>query len=282
MNIDGLNRLRSLDAAPETELTEAEQRRADAGLARILVSDAAAPAPRAPRRRARLLRWVALPVAAAAATAVAFAVVPGLQSPHAYASWTSDPSVLNGTDRSVADAACRDANLDLVRPDLVLAERRGDWVAVLYRDLAPAGTPEAEASCVVHLPSGSDNADVVSLARGGGGGVVPGPDEITRGGIFQSGGNGGLPWERPRPVMALTLGLVGDDVAAVTIRLADGTSVEATVADGTYAAWWPGEAFDPDTLGAPSGEGGPEVSFTYDVTLKDGSVLTDSEPSHGD
>jgi hypothetical protein len=79
--------------------------------------------------------------------------------------------------------------------------------------------------------------------------------------------------------MSLTHGLVGDDVAAVTIRLADGQSVEATVTDGTYVVWWPGTAFDPASVDGPSGEGGPEPSFTYDVTLDDGTVIPNSQPS---
>jgi hypothetical protein len=279
MNTDTMTRLRSLAAAPDTKLTETERLRADAGLARILASDVAATPSTAALRRVRVTRWVAIPVAAAAAAA-AFVVLPGLQqAPNAYASWTPEPDTLTDADRSVLDAACRSKDLDLVRPDLALAERRGDWVALLYLDRAPVEAPEMVATCVAFLPPGGDSAEDVSLARAGGGGFVPGPDEITEGAIFQSGGNRGTLWEPARPLMSLTHGLVGDGVAAVTIRLADGQAVEATVTDGTYVVWWPGEAFGTASLGGPSGEGGPEPSFTYDVTLEDGTVVIDSEPS---
>jgi hypothetical protein len=38
----------------------------------------------------------------------------------------------------------------------------------------------------------------------------------------------------------VALGRVGAGVTAVTLVLTDGTSVQATVADGLYIAWWPG------------------------------------------
>ena len=38
----------------------------------------------------------------------------------------------------------------------------------------------------------------------------------------------------------LTVGRVGTDVTGVTLVLGDGTSVQATVTNGWYAAWWPG------------------------------------------
>ena len=68
-------------------------------------------------------------------------------------------------------------------------------------------------------------------------------------------------------------------IVAVTIH-AGGRTVEASIADGTYAAWWPGTAFDPTTLDAPSGPGGPEPAITYDVTLRDGTVLQDVTSVH--
>jgi hypothetical protein len=73
-------------------------------------------------------------------------------------------------------------------------------------------------------------------------------------------------------------GKVGPDVAALTIH-AFGQAVETSIKDGTYAAWWPGQAFDLSERLPPSSEGGPEPQLTYDVTLTDGTVLTDVAPS---
>lgn len=41
----------------------------------------------------------------------------------------------------------------------------------------------------------------------------------------------------------ILLGLVGTDVRSVTLTLSDGKTVRATVANSTYAAWWPGPAY---------------------------------------
>ena len=38
----------------------------------------------------------------------------------------------------------------------------------------------------------------------------------------------------------IALGRVGSGVTAVTLNLSDGTVVQTTVANGMYAAWWPG------------------------------------------
>ena len=73
-------------------------------------------------------------------------------------------------------------------------------------------------------------------------------------------------------------GKVGADVAALTIH-AFGQTVETSIKDGTYAAWWPGQAPTLSELLPPSGEGGPEPQPPHDVTLTDGTVLTDVAPS---
>ncbi len=75
--------------------------------------------------------------------------------------------------------------------------------------------------------------------------------------------------------VSMTSGAVGDDIAAVTLH-ADGLTVEATVENDRFVAWWPGAAFDPATMGQPSGEGGAEPFITYDLVLKDGTRIDDA------
>ena len=72
---------------------------------------------------------------------------------------------------------------------------------------------------------------------------------------------------------------MGPEVAEVTIH-ADGLAIEATVEDGTFAAWWPGGVFDTSQVPVGGGEGGPTVAVTYDITLRDGTVLKDVVPTH--
>jgi hypothetical protein len=60
-------------------------------------------------------------------------------------------------------------------------------------------------------------------------------------------------------------GHVGSDVTGVTVHTPIGTDVEASVANGRFAAWWPSAK--------PSSEN-PEVmgTWTYTVTLADGTT----------
>jgi len=75
----------------------------------------------------------------------------------------------------------------------------------------------------------------------------------------------------------VTDGAVGTDVRGVTIH-AGALTVQATVENGHYAAWWPGSAFDRGPL---DGEGHrePRLNLHYDLSLADGSVLLDVEPT---
>lgn len=275
MNPTDLTLLRNLDAAPDVPLEPTQLLRSGARLEQILASDPDHPETGnalAPVRRRVRPRWVAIPAVAAAVLAVGVVApqLTGLDAA-AYASWTPQPSELSRADHSVADDACRDEGLDLRAPRLDLAERRGEWVALLYT----SGTDPMATTCMARLPVGSDHAEHVDLGRAGGQGAVPVGDQFTQGPIFQNGG------KRPfglgnRPIISITLGDVGKEVAGVTITTAAGQQVEATVANGRYVVWWPGYAFDPD-FDAPSGEGGPEPTFTYTVTLTDGTVIEDAD-----
>lgn len=271
MNLD-LTELRPLDAAPERGLDDAARRRAEAGLRRILTADVEEP-PASPTHtatsRRRVARWLAIPAAAAAALALT-SVLPGRAGPDpAYASWTPVPRQAAAADRAVADGACRRAGLDLSAPTLALAERRGNWMVLLYTSSEPVVT-----ACMAHLPPGDDTAGDIDRARAGGRGAVPRGGQFTEGAIFQFGGARAF-GRRDRPTVSLTEGEVGEDVAALSIQTEDGRDVRATVADGRYVAWWPGEAFG----SGREGNGAPAPSFTYTVTLTDGTVVRDAQPT---
>lgn len=294
--------LRTLDAAPAGEPVDRE-RQAHL-LAAVMASDptaewgtaldAAAPglAPGSsagwipPRRHP--WRRVALATGATAALAAGVVALPGLGSSYAYASWTATPtSVAPGELARVVDA-CRDqlgtiggAPAPSVRAsDLAvrLAERRGTWVAVLLATTTP-NAYEWTASCLAELPAGSgaDPTHVSSAAAGGGGFAAPTGRDFTEGAIAEFGKDTGLFGSGRQEPASVTSGRVGSDVVGVTIH-SQGVSVQASVKDGTYAAWWPGLAFNPADAGLPSGEGGPRPTITYDVTLRDGTVLKNAAP----
>lgn len=272
--------LRSLDAADAADapLAPLQQREAAALLERIVatpvISDDTSLGAPGQKRLPRKLFWV--PVAAAA-VAVGSIVIPGLGgSATAYASWTATPSAVAALDLAAVTAACRRLVADNRGPDGVsfdvatipvdLAERRGDFVAVLFHQ----DNPDYSVSCVATNRPGSGDVHDVTAAAGGGSGPtwVPPAGRLTEGGISQFG---------TKPPASFTDGAVGAGVVGVTIH-AGPDVITATVKNGRYAAWWPGRAFADGPL-PPSGEGGPRTILTYDVTLSDGTTKTNVAPA---
>ena len=272
-----LNALRTLDAAPRGAADDASDRRAAARLEQILATDPTetpgSGAPASPRRSTARPRWLVLPAVTVAAVG-ALVIVPAVTRPDpAYASWTSVPTALTEAERTIAVTACLDSDGSLTSAEPLLAERRGEWVGVVIAGETAPGIP-AVTDCLMHLPSGSDRADDVTWGSAGGQGAVPDGTEFTDGSISQFSDNGlfGL---GARPTVSFNVGDVGADVAAVTIVDADGQTVHATVDNGRFVAWWPGRAFGNET----EGNGGPAPALTYDLTLRDGTVVTDAEPT---
>lgn len=267
--------LRTLDAAPRRTPDEASRRRAEARLEQILAANPsgtpAAPPRVSPLRPTQKTRWLALSAVAVIAIG-ALVIVPTVTRPDpAYASWTPVPSTLTEAERTIAVTAClqSDGGLKSARP--LLAERRGEWVGVVIDGEMNAEVP-ATTSCLMHLPIGSDHAESLTWGSSGGQGAVPIGGQFTDGSISQFGG-GGLFGLWARPTVSFNVGDVGSDVAAVTIVDADGQTVQATVDDGRFVAWWPGRAFGDET----EGNGGPAPSLTYSLTMRDGTVIDDAE-----
>lgn len=268
-----LDAFRPLDSAPQGDLDEAGQIMANARLQQILAIDpdnGKTENGTIGKRRSKPARRIAAPIALAAVAAItATAVIlPGSgNNDAAYASWNAVPGSISSPDRAVADAACR-GHLDLSAPQLDLAERRGEWVVLLY-----TASEHMAGMCLAHLPVGAQKTDNIDFSRGGGDqGFLPVAGEFTQGNIAEFRG-GNMFGVGERPEIALTHGNVGEDVAAVTITTPDGQLVEATVQDGKYAAWWPGRALDD-----LEGNGGPATAISYTITLKDQTVIKGATP----
>jgi hypothetical protein len=268
MNVHTESALRSLDAAA-APLTEPERHRATIALERIVTTAAPTGAPQPgtltpARSRHRLI----LVPAAALVLTVALVVVQSVRADdQAYASWTAVPATVAGHDLDAVAAACKDklrgSDIDLDRAGLVLAERRGDHVALLFR----TDDPDMSAVCLARNPRGSTEVDGVDTAVGGSSGpaLQAPPESYTQGTIAQLDG------------ASVTDGAVGDEVRGVTIH-AGTLTVEASVQNGRYAAWWPGDAFKSGAL-PQSGAGNPELILTYDLILRDGAVIHDAQPT---
>ncbi len=261
--------LRDLDPAPTTVLTDAERERADTTFARIVATPSHDQVPQEPehprRRRSRLLVPMGL-VGAAGAAVPALLLAGG----SAFASWTPTPEPLTGVAVAEAGTTCLAA---LGVPDqgekVMIAERRGDWTYVLF------GGPNSEGACL--MPEGlvghQDPAD--HKKEGFFGDYDTDPVEaptVTRDRIVETESmQGSVPtnglWHfgDDEEWVSSVDGYVGSDVTGVTVHTPTGTDVEASVANGRFAAWWPS---------AKPGSENTEVlgAWTYTVTLADGTT----------
>lgn len=280
--------LRTLDPAAG-ELETAANQRADALLARILTTppgepltgiDAGTSIPAGAAKRPAFMpidpamssrrhrRWLVLPAAAATLVA-AWAALPSLLPvTPAYATWTSTPTPVTGPAYDKTVGACQKAMASSAdrgegpyRPDpraetarTVLAEQRGQVILVsLISDNDSAYSCMFDAARPGRPHSASGGIATVSTPSS-----PPLDDDQLRSlGPGMSGG--------PEGGFAHTQGRVGADVRTVTIH-SSGMTLEASVTDGVFAAWWPiSGSFEEPMI----------MDIRFDVTLADGRVLMD-------
>jgi hypothetical protein len=170
-------------------------------------------------RRHRVRRLPAFGALAATGTAAAVAalVALGSSAAPAFAGWQSTPTT---PARGQLAQAAQTCGRDLGSP--VLTDSRGPYTASIYAN------PTTSDVCL--------NGNGISMS-----GVDTSAAPVTVGpGQIQLAGRG----MRDSAGDALTLvdGRIGAGVTAVTIERSDGSSVQATVANGWYLAWWPGTA----------------------------------------
>ena len=257
--------LRDLDPAPKTALTNEELERAEATFARILATPSHDQAPEeSDRPRLRWSRLLVLGLVGAAVPALL------LGSGPVFASWTPKPQPLTAAAAAEAATTCRTV---LEVPDqgepVVIAERRGGWTYVLI-----AG-PQAEGFCLmpVDLVGHQDPAD--HRQEGFFGGYTTDPVEaptpardriVETENIAGSVPTPGLwPFNNDEGWFSSVEGYVGRDVTGVTVHTPVGTDVEASVASGRFAAWWPSDQPSSENLEVMG-------AWTYTVTLADGST----------
>ncbi|MBC9953943.1 hypothetical protein ICM05_04695 [Leucobacter sp. cx-42] len=265
MNID--DKIRALDAAA-THPDVRQRAAAD----RLLEEIVSAPPKRRQRLRERpragLTMRVGVVVALGACAAVAMLVLPqqGSAKVPAIATWTATTEPVTPIELDVAREACRatlaEFDLEIPKsPTTVLSERRGDLIGLTLW----GADPETVLTCLVELPPGASR---VLAATGGaelGDSAAPAspPGNMVGGVVWDLDLAGGK--------ASIASGAVGPDVSAVTVRFGD-TAVQATVADGRYAAWWP--TSDLRLFSSPH----PFGQITFDLTLTDGTTKTGVQP----
>lgn len=160
-------------------------------------------------------------------------------------SWAAVPSAPSATSVAAATAACNWLNDRNGSPILtgtpVLTEGRGSYTAAIYVD------GHTTRICISNGQHTGTSLEMNNMSLHFD--AAPGPDQLGN----PSGSGGGAPGF-PTSTGSTTThgyedvkGLAGSDVSAVTFRFADGTTVEATVQNGWYFAWWPGDSW-PSTV----------------------------------
>ncbi len=191
-------------------------------------------------RRRRL--WAAMGTGGTALTGGLVAAILMLSSGASVAEgWTAVPSAPSAAAVAAATAACNWAHDQNGPPVLtgtpVLTEGRGSYTAAIYVN-----------GQVAHICISNSQHTGTSLAMDHTSlffDAAPGPDQLGlpvgfgAGAVgFPGSANSGAAGQEEN-----VSGLAGNDVSAVTFDFADGSTVEATVQNGWYFAWWPGDSW---------------------------------------
>lgn len=226
---------------------------------RTLPSDAPTTARRPARTGGIVMRnrgWATVGLASAAVAAALLlpTVVNTIGSP-AFASWTSEPQVLSASKAAQLQDDCLATPTGVVdggtvgAPTAALSEVRGDFSFTLV------ATDRAVGSCFVldEAPTGPQGEQEQAAHTWMAASDLPAPPPdgttVSWGGSFSSA----------EGTYTSALGRVGSDVVSVTLTAADGRRVQASVSQGYFLAWWPGESED---------------ELTVDCTLADGSTTS--------
>lgn len=198
-----------------------------------------------PPRRSRPAQRLAMGAAAlTVVVAVAIALVLTSSGPRAYATWAAEPTLV-----PVAEAAAECPDTEPGTPPVpvepVLAEQRGSYTFVVL---------SGEGVFVRCLAStaGEERFVVAEGAR------TPSPSDLELGTAPVLVLDPGAVWAREAGEGPITtvVGLAADDVTAVEVSTVDGVTAEASLDDGWWLVWFPGDVEIADGLlvTTPDGE----------------------------
>jgi hypothetical protein len=179
--------------------------------------------------------------AAAAAGAATLVISLGAGATNAFAGWTAKPTQPAPGQIEAAQTSCESGQSPVSGLPLKLADTRGPFTFSVYAN------SQSSASCIkgpsftavttntssvpVSVPDGQI---VLSIAQG----------RAAQGGALGGGGpglGGGGPARAAGAPYSFAEGRTGSGVTGVTLVLDDGTTVQATVGNGWFVAWWPGD-----------------------------------------
>ncbi|GAB3276872.1 hypothetical protein [Kineosporia babensis] len=225
-----LEQLGVLDPVRDRVIDPSERRRSELALDRIITGTARTSRP--VTRRPLAIGMAALAVAAAGVVVVPTLVPSAAEK--AFAAWTPTPTSVSPQELLPAAQNCVSAHgaasATVSAGDIVLGEKRGIAVSLIVW----------QGSQALECMSVEDSKTYASQ-------VLPGTPTTPANGLVavetrSSTGSGDTEYSH-------VVGSVTDQVTHVDLVLADGRTVQATVADGWWSAWWPGpEAGEADTV----------------------------------
>lgn len=187
-----------------------------------------------PRRRAISPTLAAGVTGTAAAVAGTLVALGGAGTQAAFAGWSATPSTPSASQTSAVEATCAarlsgaSKNGASASTEPVLADTRGPYTLVLY----------AQGQCF----SGPDFTSITGR-------------RVTGGVSTSTAYRDGSPY-------TIAEGPAAPNTSAVTLTLEDGSNVEATVANSSFAAWWPSTSRPTSvTITGPAGTQTEPLSF---------------------
>lgn len=179
----------------------------------------------------------------------------------AFATWASTPGQMTANQRADAATSCRQTQLggagadytsELSTAELAIAERRGVWNTVIL-----AGPDGFAALCITDDSTGLFTRDMIGSIGSPTDYAVPRPRDVTATDLGTGTMSAGD--------LSLAAGTVGTDVVGISYNSQSNGEVAATVANGRFAFWFPG-----DELKDISAADEVEVEVTY----RDGTTGT--------
>jgi hypothetical protein len=176
--------------------------------------------PRVSRFRPRIAIGATALTTAAAAGAAAVVVSLGAGASNAFAGWTSKPTQPAPGQIEAASAACQASQSPVAGLPLKLSDTRGPFTFSIYAD------NQTSATCI-------KGPSLTAVSTSGSSAPVSVPADRIDASVHRS--------DRGGSVFSFADGRIGSDVAGVTLTLDDGTTVQATVGNGWFVAWWPAD-----------------------------------------
>lgn len=185
-------------------------------------------------RRRRLAALLAGTLGAAGAVVAAILLLTLGGSPGvAFAGWSASPTSPARGQLHSAEAACGKIDPSVAHLTPTVADTRGPFTMLVYAQ------GNVVRSCIGRQSVGGSPPGTLGSIRST---LKASPVAAGAIGWRQITGTAPGTDAAGTPPASFVDGQVGEDVTAVTLELEDGRSIQATVAGGWFAAWWPGNA----------------------------------------